>query len=403
MDNTWNQINSNYKNTLLGTEGKIDPTLELMLATEPDIVTSMMRNIGYHADPNFTEDSGGAFDAVFKAIIVVRENPLLRDQAVTPEELAIYYQHLYGAANEVVRMWYALAILVWEGILWENIDWNDPRMAGLKTSIFLPQKMGAPTVTVFGDMVDSEGRSHSVTVTDQTLPEQVMVRMGYTTWLWDEVSKLSHNHDFNKGGKLPYRNTAKGKKPTRLKKPKGNKPTTTRTTRASSQGNSSSSTTRVIKPKTPNAKAANNDAAKSNGAETKKRVVKMPRPKAQSAIFCNTLAEVRDLDPKSIFDMRVSQIRREPTRTGKTGLYFYGYAESDDGSLSVDTSDRIWVIDDTDDYKKLMSVIEEHEPSFAEGDEASLDITDNVVLQARKIIAANKTAFYRNLKFSTWE
>lgn len=413
MQTTWADMVAKYE-AMFAEDSELS-NVDTMLVTayaEPEAVTSMARNIGFHTDPDFEPTEKKPFEIVYKVIIVIRDNPLLLEQATDSEGIDAYHRTIYGAAKERVRLWYAAAIATYMGLTFDDIDFNDPRMGGIKPTIALPRKTGSPTITVFGDVVDSDGRTHNMTVTDQTRPEHVLNRIQYATWLWDEVTKIGHEVDMNQWGKMPYRGVSKGKKST------------------TSRGRSPKKTTTVTKPaQKPTAKADDKPAKKNGDSPQKPSPIKglpkpskkndnsdskpqrrriMPRSRPTSPStglkICDTFAEVRDIDPQITFQMRVAKISRAPTRTEDSTLNFYSYSESSDGSQDVDGSDSVWLYSNYSEHDELMAEILQHYPEFGDGDKAEIETTDeDIIIQATKSVnQTKKTAYYRNIKLVRW-
>lgn len=176
-------------------ENKFSGLVDVMQVTDPSSVTSMARNIAYKRDADAKKD-----DVVFNIISVVREPTSLLMQCETEEEIDNVMQVVFTVANQVVHAWYLIACAVYEGQedLLKYIDFEISD---------LPPRIGASTITVFGNMVDSAGRFSSVTLTDQSVLENVAHQIRYSFGLYDEITRLSGGNTFGSYGNNTYRNT----------------------------------------------------------------------------------------------------------------------------------------------------------------------------------------------------
>lgn len=344
-----------------------DKTLQILSHSDPEVVTSMRRNIGYHPDP----DSDESFALIFNVVIVVRDNPALHEMARTDEEVELYYKMLYAKADECVRRWYAAGVFIWEGIDYNSIDWDNPRWAELNTKILMPKKTGAPTITVFGEVIDKAGRIHNLTITDQTTLETALARVRHATSLWDNVTMLSGGRDLNANGKMPYKGVSVGGRKRIVKKGKNKKETTPTKTEA---------------PKTMSSR--------------KKPVVKTTYiPEKTGVPLCKKMEQVRDLT-RGTFEVLIGKVHHRKDEHGRESLQFHSYYDDEHGDTKVDVSDSIWFQEGSDEYEHLMKELEgrwtDAENSILEAEYGSL------ILRAKKVVSSTKrVAYYRQASLQT--
>ena len=195
MDSIMVDIANGYKTKWEGND-----LFNLMSLTDPAIVTSQVRNLGYSADPEFDAERNPRWDVIYNVVIVVRDNPALYKTA-SDEELTAINQKLFATAAERVWLWYRTAVDVWEGK-------EEPTVQTLKHQ--MPDRPGAPNVTIYGSIMDKAGRTISLTVTDQSQPDTIYKFIRQQMWLYDYATKVSLGVDFNGFAKTPYRQIAVG-------------------------------------------------------------------------------------------------------------------------------------------------------------------------------------------------
>lgn len=187
-----------------------DEILSMMSQYTPDVngvasMTSMKRNIGVKFDYS-GEEAPDRFDIVFEAIIVSRipkwiegfcsENNVLLPDAVRAlnenlSRMIVYYRHAAEAFYQ-----------------------NDFDGFAAATPQFYPiPKCGdsdGDCLMIFGPIVDKFGRYVNTTLTDSTnhiiLIEQLLSQIA----MYDFVTAVGHNVDYNIDGGFPYRGTVHG-------------------------------------------------------------------------------------------------------------------------------------------------------------------------------------------------
>lgn len=236
------------------TEVPADLLLEALAHADSPHVTSMKRYIPY-TSPN-SDKGEGEYDVIYEVISVVRHTA-----GATNDDS----QKLYAAANETFQKWYRVAISVWNG---EPIPENDTGF--WLRSIQLEPRVGASHVTIFGNIVDKDGRYISLTVTDQSDMATVVRDTTYEMWFYNEVSELT-GHDLS-----PF-----GINPNNIRK-----------------------TT-----------AVDYEMRKSTRFETPKSNNSLPSPASNTtdevnteAIVCETISELRALDKNTFFSIKVGRV-----------------------------------------------------------------------------------------------
>lgn len=155
--------------------------------SDPDVVMSTHRNIGYKPE------GSSEFEVVFDVVGVVRDNPAIRTSVEEWPEL------ISNALGETIWKWYECAVRVWNG---------NPSADELNETTFpLPPRTGSANITVFGVMLDRQGRHFSVTVTDQTNYDDIVALIPYQIGMYDAVTKISGDVDLSPYGNMKYRKT----------------------------------------------------------------------------------------------------------------------------------------------------------------------------------------------------
>lgn len=382
----WDDIQKRYTNYLGGTDPLEKPGLtDILSGAEPDIVMSMKRHIGYSSDPTYNPESGLPFDAVFEAIIVVRDNPLLLSICQDAGEQDLYLEKLYQAATERVMLWWKMCVLTWEGAAPDMVDWSDP-MLNPHTS--LPPKVGAPTITVFGSVMDKAGRYHNITITDQTDPHMLMTRIPYATQLWDNVTHLSSGVDYDTFGKSPFRSSAPGV---------GKSPFAQKTRELMKKKDD-----KRLKKKSKIPVGDNDDDrfSSNDGDNTEHAPTAVITP--AGTMYCPTTSAVKDLPARSSFEMDVASISLAENKTGRRTLRFHSFYNDAEGKRQPDTNDVVWIPDDYPEFPVLLKAIKEHFPSFEIDKSVTVD-GYAVTIKAKKSVSAKMVAYYRDITFGRWQ
>ena len=146
-------------------------------------------------------------DIVFNATIVIRNNLPLEYEAQANASINEdeenddiyddYYDSLFQTAASVVESWFGIAKHVYDGI--------NPKLSEIEPIYnSLPKRM--PThVTVFGQIVDKEGRSVSLTLTEQSDLAAVYKGTAYALGFYDWTTELTGDIDLDKHMKRKYR------------------------------------------------------------------------------------------------------------------------------------------------------------------------------------------------------
>lgn len=165
--------------------------LRPVIETEPDVVFSLSRNLGWRRDGDLEQASKSAWDIVFDIICVVRDNPQLEGND--------RYTYIYNMAAERMWMWYTLAVSIYTG---ERPHADSPIW---KPQFEMPKRNGAPNLTIFGQVCDAEGRTASLTITDQSTAENVLQQWEAVKTLYDAGTAISMLNNLNKFGDKPVR------------------------------------------------------------------------------------------------------------------------------------------------------------------------------------------------------
>lgn len=175
----------------------------LNAGSDPSVITSMLRNvvIAENLDGDELTDINKQGDIVYNVITVVRNNPAFLSTALDENEYNDRLNTLYTIAAQCFQTWKLIAQDVYYGY--------EPAFDEMPSIDYeaLPPRAGAPNISVFGTIIDNEGRSISLTITDKSIPQEVYVKLKYTFGLYDLITEMSHGIDLNQYNTVPYRYT----------------------------------------------------------------------------------------------------------------------------------------------------------------------------------------------------
>lgn len=341
-----------------------NPLFTLMRLTDPAIVISQARNLGYSSDPEFDAERGSVFEIVYNLVIVVRDNPALYNGATLEQRVAIN-QKLFATAAERIWFWYRTAVDIWEGK-------EEPTITEFKH--LMPDRPGAPNITIFGNVMDKAGRYLSMTVTDQSNPEDLYRFARQSLWLYDYATQVSFNVDFNNEGKMPYRNTSAGEN---IKgSPKAKKV-----------------------PKKEEDVPLGSVAAAGKGAPPKPR--KANSPKVNAPVVCEFFAELRALEPGQQFKLALSRVAIKKSSKGTEDvLNFFGFYEGLRGEKVYDDKDNAYIYSNRQSFKDVVNKLKEWKISQQQLEDGYLFASNQEVwLIGNKLASSHGTgsAYYDNL------
>lgn len=346
-----------------------NPLFDLMRLTDPAIVLSQSRNLGWSSDPEFDAERGSVFEIVYNLVIVVRDNPALYNGATLEERIAVN-QKLFATAAERVWLWYRTAVDIWEGQ-------EEPTVKELKHH--MPDRPGAPNITIFGNIMDKAGRYLSMTVTDQSNPEDLYRFARQSLWLYDYATQVSFGVEMNNEGKMPYRNTTAGDG---IKgSPKAKK------------------AAKKSEPKEDPEVPLGSVAAAGRGAPPKPR--KANSPKVNAPVVCEFFAELRALEPGQQFKLTLSSVTIKKSSKGTEDvLNFFGFFEGLRGEKEIDDKDNAYIYSNRQSFKDVVAKLKEWGISQEQLEEGYTFGSDTEVWLIGDKLASSRgtgSAYYDNL------
>lgn len=366
---------------------------------EYDVITSMRRHIGY----SMSQDSGefdaekDPFDIVYEVTIVVRDNPLLKSVCKNNSESQLFYQMLYGAANEVLILWMECAKHIYRGDGLATINWNDSK---LNMSGLLPYRPGTPHITVWGDVMDKHNRVSSLTISENSTAQEVLMRMNQQTWLYSCATDMNMGINYDTHGASPYRGISKGKKNKRGRKnPK----------RAKAKQSASDITpleqliaqTQSPSDKSESSTTDNSDDNTSNTnapVSISKKVAREQKRKKQGK-YCYTVSDIKDVENGRSFTFRVGAIEINTNRTGKEVMRLYGLEENASGDLELYT-DECEVFFYTENEPAVHNIIERF--PILNTAETPVNVLGEIVeVTGKKSVSKSQKAYYSNIKLES--
>ena len=348
----------------LGESQKDKLYLELLMSGDSSIITGMSRNIGWSSNPRYNKsnfDDGEAFDVIFGFTLVVREHPVLMKQLWihkpedTPQSgmtmMEKYYERLYGAATNLIKVWRDIAVQVWLG------TYDASKVAPIPDYYKFP-KGGEPAITIFGNVITPDGTASSLTLNEHANPAFALMRMKYQVKTWMSVGNMGHGVHFNPFGEQPYK-----EKDTYIPAEKKKR------------------TSKKSLPKQP--------PKKKEGSET--------------VTQAQYWADLANMDARSMFNFRVARVRFYLNK-GVESLMFYGYRISETGQDIVETNDNIWTSRSdkggTDAVQKFDRLKQQlSDAGFLPEVDQNIDVNGELHISGMKLVgkAPNYTAYYRDL------
>lgn len=310
--------------------------LAFIAMNDPSIVMSQNRNIGFSEDP--IEEGREDFDVVYDVVIVVRNSP---DLFAHGKEI----ENLYATARERIWLWTEVAKDIWLG----EIDDHD-----IVLERHLPPKVGAPYITIFGTVIDQEGRAFSLTITDQTNVDRLYEMIRYQLEYVDYVSMLSNGVNMNKNGAKKHRYTTVVKK---------------------SKRKATAPKSKVSNSKKPVTK-------KANAAKSKPKIASKAQSKSET-VQCEFIECVRDLEGGTQFTIPV-----HAALLNKDMVSFVCYTTDAKNFKVPDNKNTIYFYADNTD-KSYDNLVEQL------GDDADeIPIESTLLLRATKLISKNGNSYY---------
>lgn len=301
------------------TLNKSDPLLFDLAYAESTSSTSMRRYLGY-TSPN-SEKGDGEYDVIYEVTCTVRNTEGQDEKEII---------ELYAAANETMQKWYRIATSVWNGEGYPPE--NDLGFWERQTQLL--RRVGANHVTVWGNIVDKEGRFVGLTITDQTNMKDAVGNVIYQLWLYDETTAFAGN-----GTDLsPF-----GINPNNIRK-------TTAVDAELRRG------TRFDKP---NYQPANQQSAPTN----------------TTVVECETIAELRGLDNQTYFKLKVGRIAWLPAKSAddRGMVIMNGYSANAQGDYTLETNSNIFMHGNRNGFELLTGDFAKLNVGIAEGGEVSLE------------------------------
>lgn len=168
-------------------------------------MTSMKRNIGilFDAGDNETPD---AFDLVFEVVIVSRIPKWVNDFC---SDTGVLVPDAVQAINEnMSRMivYYRYAVEAYYNNDFDGFAASAPQFYALPKA----SENDGDYLMIFGPIVDKLGRYANTTLTDNTDHVIFIEQLANLAAMYDFVTALSHNVDYNADGGFPYRGTVHG-------------------------------------------------------------------------------------------------------------------------------------------------------------------------------------------------
>lgn len=229
--------------------------------------------------------------------------------------------------------------------------------------IKLEPRVGAANVTVFGNIVDKEGRFISLTLTDQSNMESVVQHMPYTMWYYNEVSELC-------GGDL----SAFGVSPNNVRK----------------------TTTVDVEMR------QNTRFSKSNGlAATNVGNKGLPAPQAASneeVVVCETISDLRALPAASLFEIKIGRaVWVAPRNAEDSGMIVLnGYSLDASSKPVLETKENIFMHGNRNGFDLLIADFAKLNYPIEAGDEIKPE--EPVTITGIKRIGSTGKAFYDKLR-----
>lgn len=335
--------------------------------SDPSVIINTKRIIGWK-DGSQASLKPNQYTVMYEVFIIVRRNQdffnqLHSDIGSNGDPVSEYLNRVYSVANDRVNLWLNLATRTWRG--YEGFDMSDDERVELCKHPTIPASSGPATVTVWGSIVDQQGRMMTLTVTDQTIGIDALAEIPYAIGLYDAVTQISHDEDLN-----PYGNPVVRK-------------TTVMSTEVS--GRKAPSKSKPTVPGTPPVKSKSN----------------IPFPKTspkEPPIHCAKMSDLRNIE-KGAFTLDVGRATLTTSKKGSKTLNFYGYTEGATG-ITLDTNGSVYVYEDRPEFEGCLQMLKN--AGYPATDEGSIhNFNKPILISGQKLISAQGTAFYADVEIKS--
>lgn len=321
---------------------------------DPKVILNMKRNIGWRSIDSGLND--GQYDIIYEVFIIVRRNETLFEQmkADFPVDYTTkYFDTVYSEVNNRVNGWMDLATRTWMGGNAFELTEQEKTLLSLPPSI--PAEDGAATITIWGSIMDSEGRMINLTVTDQTIFSEVLAEIPYMIGVYDAVTDISYGEDLTPYGNPKVRKTtAVGAEMTKRKAPAKSNPK---------------------KPGDPK-------------SDSKKSSYKSAAP----PVACEYMSEVRSLENGTTFTLKVGRAAVISPKTGSKLLTFNGFAKNAENKPNLDVSASVFIHDNRAGYGSVIEALESMGVTLDVGQNHVFETP--ITIQAKKMVSANGASSY---------
>lgn len=328
--------------------------------SDPNVILNMKRIIGWR-DGNNAAAKYGQYDIMYEVFIIVRRNQELFDLLVDRSDVdsaKVYLDRVYSVANDRVNLWMELATRTWRG--GEAFILNEQEQSELSKQPEFPPASGSATVTVWGGIVDQQGRMMTLTITDQTVGIEALSEIPYTIGLYDAVTAISYGDDLS-----PYGN-----------------PVVRKTTVVSAEV-----TSRKAPPKAK-ATLPGVPTPKSNPSPFP------PVPKIKDTVHCEKVSDLRNLN-SGRFTIEIGGVSLYLMKNGSKLLNFHGFTDGATG-LKLDKN-SVFVYDNRKEFPAIVEALTNLGVQLNETDSDHTFETP-IRISGQKMLSANNKAFYVDVK-----